>query len=64
MEKIDARSFLKKTNEVENFSGKIIVITKHKELKNKKELIDLGFSNIVSTPIDKKDVINKIENLN
>lgn len=63
MEKIDARSFLNKVREVETFAGNIIVITKYKDIKTKKELLDLGFNNIVNIPLDKKDIINKLENL-
>lgn len=63
MEKIDARSFINKVKEVENFNGKVIVISKFKDIKNKKELLGLGFSNILYIPIDKKDVLSKLENL-
>ncbi len=64
MDKIDARSFLKKVNDVEGFKGKVIVVTKNKEIKAKKDFLDLGFSNIISLPLDKKDIASKLENLN
>ncbi len=63
MDKIDARSFLSKIKKVEGIDSKVIVISKYKELKNKKELLDLGFTNVVVTPLDKKDVLSKLENL-
>ena len=61
MEKIDARSFLNKVKEVEDFNGKIIVISKNKDIKSKKELLDLGFDNIIYIPIDKKELLAKIK---
>ncbi len=63
MDKIDARSFLNKVKQVKGFDSKIIVISKYKELKNKKELLNLGFNNVVSLPLDKKDVLSKLENI-
>ncbi len=63
MEKIDARSFLSKVKDVEGFTGKVIVISKYKDIKNKKELLDLGFSNILYDPFNKKDVLNKLDNI-
>ena len=61
MEKIDARSFLNKVKEVEGFNGKVIVISKNKDIKSKKELLSLGFNNIIYIPIDKKELLAKIK---
>ena len=61
MEKINARAFIKKVKEVEGFNSKVYVISKNREISNRKELLDLGFAGIVYTPIDKKDLIKKIE---
>ena len=61
MEKINARAFIKKAKEVEGFNSKIYVISKNREISNRKELLDLGFAGIIYTPIDKKDLIKKIE---
>lgn len=63
MEKINAEAFLKKVKLVENFSGKIVMITKTKNIKVKKELLKLGFAGIVSYPLDKDEILKKIENL-
>ena len=63
MDKIDARSFLKKVKEVDSFNGQIIIISKIKNIKAKKELIDLGFANVIYSPIDKKDILDKINTL-
>jgi len=63
MEKIDARSLLAKTKQIEGFNAKIFVITKNKEIRNKKELLSIGFTGIIYSPVEKKDIINKLENL-
>ena len=62
MEKIDARSLLKKLKD-EGFDGKVIVISKNKDIKTKKELLDEGFDSIIYKPISKKDLISKIKEL-
>ena len=62
MEKIDARALLNKLK-VENFKGKIFVISKNKDIQNKKVLLDLGFAGIVNTPVSKKEVLSKLENI-
>jgi len=60
MEKIDARSLLAKAKQIEGFNSKIFVITKNKEIKNKKELLNEGFAGIIFSPVEKKDIINKL----
>ena len=62
MEKIDARSLLKKLKD-EDFKGKVLVISKNKDIKTKKELIDEGFDGIVYKPFDKKDLESKLKGL-
>ena len=54
-------SFLNKVKEVEGFNGKVIVISKNKDIKSKKELLSLGFNNIIYIPIDKKELLAKIK---
>ena len=63
MEKIDARSFLNKVKEVEGFTGEVIIISQIKNIKIKKELIDLGFANVIYSPIDKKELEDKLNNI-
>jgi CheY-like chemotaxis protein len=63
MDKIDARTFISKVKVIENFKGKVIVISKVKDIKNKKELLDLGFKGIILEPVNKKEVQGKFENL-
>lgn len=62
MEKIDARSLLSKLKD-EEFKGKVIIITKNRDIKLKKELLELGFDSIVYLPIDKKELNNKLSNI-
>ncbi len=62
MEKIDARSLLKKLKD-EDFKGKVLVISKNKDIKTKKELIDEGFDGIIYKPFDKKDLESKLKGL-
>ena len=61
MDKIDAKSFIKKLKEIENFKGKVIVISNNKSIKTKKELLSMGFDLVVYTPIDKKELENKLK---
>ena len=63
MEKIDARSLLFKLKKENIFKGKVIVVSKNKDLKVKKELLELGFSSVIIKPIDKKEVIVCLDNL-
>ena len=58
MEKIDAKSFLTKVNDVKSFNGKVFVITKNKDLKTKKELLEYGFKSILIRPLNKKELID------
>lgn len=60
MEKIDARALSKKLK-VEGYNGKLLVISKNKDIKGKKELLNEGFDNILYSPLDKKDVTSKIK---
>src|SRR5574344_905424 len=61
MDKIDARTFLTKCKEVDHFNGKIIVITKNSDLRYRKELLDFGFSGIITLPVNKVDMQNIIK---
>lgn len=63
MEKIDAKSFYQKVKAVESFKGKIIVLTKTKEIKLRKELLDFGFDGVIGLPLNKNEVINILESL-
>ena len=58
MDKIDAKSFLSKVKEVKSFDGKVFIITNNKDLKSKKEMLDLGFKSILIRPLNKKDLID------
>lgn len=58
MDKIDARSFLSKVKEVKSFDGKVFIITNNKDLKSKKEMLDLGFKSILIRPLNKKDLMD------
>lgn len=58
MDKIDAKSFLSKVKEVKSFDGKVFIITNNKDLKSKKEMLDLGFKSILIRPLNKKDLMN------
>ena len=58
MEKINARSFLMKCKKIDNFKGKIYVLSQNKELNNKKEILSLKSSGIIYSPIVKKDLEN------
>lgn len=58
MDKIDAKSFLSKVKEVKSFDGKIFIITNNKDLKSKKEMLDLGFKSILIRPLNKKDLMD------
>lgn len=57
MDKIDAKSFLSKVKEVKSFDGKVFIITNNKDLKSKKEMLDLGFKSILIRPLNKKDLM-------
>jgi signal transduction histidine kinase/CheY-like chemotaxis protein len=63
MEKINALSFLNKVNDIKNFTGKVIVMTKTKDLQKRKDLLNQGFSGVITTPINKKELITSIENI-
>ena len=63
MEKINALSFLNKASDIKNFTGKVIVITKTKDLQKRKDLLDQGFSGVISTPINKKELMTSIKNI-
>ena len=58
MDKIDAKSFLSKVKEVKSFDGKVFIITNNKDLKSKKEMLDLGFKSILIRPLNKKDLMD------
>lgn len=58
MNKIDAKSFLSKVKEVKSFDGKVFIITNNKDLKSKKEMLDLGFKSILIRPLNKKDLMD------
>lgn len=58
MDKIDAKSFLSKVKEVKSFHGKVFIITNNKDLKSKKEMLDLGFKSILIRPLNKKDLMD------
>jgi signal transduction histidine kinase len=61
MDKIDAKSFIYKTKEVDSFNGKIFVISNSKDITNKKEYLDLN-ANIINLPLAKEEIRNKIKN--
>ena len=63
MEKINAKSFYLKVKAVDSFNGKIFVLSNTKDMKVKKDLLKYGFDGVLSAPIDKKEIINTIENL-
>lgn len=58
MDKIDAKSFLSKVKDVKSFDGKVFIITNNKDLKSKKEMLDLGFKSILIRPLNKKDLMD------
>lgn len=58
MDKIDAKSFLAKVNDVKTFNGKVFIITNNKDLKSKKELLELGFKAILIRPLNRKDLLD------
>lgn len=58
MDKIDAKSFLSKVKEVKSLDGKVFIITNNKDLKSKKEMLDLGFKSILIRPLNKKDLMD------
>lgn len=58
MDKIDAKSFLSKVKEVKSFDGKVFIITNNKDLKSKKEMLDLGFKSILIRPLNKKNLMD------
>ena len=59
-DKIDAESFLYKVKMVEGYKTRIIVITPSKDFNRKKELINKGFSNVITLPINRDEIRNKI----
>ena len=58
MDKIDARSFLKKVKDVKNFNGKIYVVTNKKDIDIKKNLIEEGFDAVLVNPLSLKEIKN------
>ena len=58
MDKIDARSFLKKVKDVKTFNGKIYVVTNKKDIDIKKNLIEEGFDAVLVNPLSLKEIKN------
>ena len=56
MDKIDARSFLKKVKDVKTFNGKIYVVTNKKDIDIKKNLIEEGFDAVLVNPLSLKEI--------
>jgi signal transduction histidine kinase len=63
MDKIDARLLLAKMKN-ENLSGKVVVLSTNKDIRNKKELLDLGFDLVLTIPINKAELKEKIFAMN
>lgn len=64
MAKINAENFLIKVNEVADFNSPVIVITKSRDIIHKKNLIEKGFNNVITLPVNVDSVRENLKRLN
>jgi signal transduction histidine kinase len=63
MPKIPAIDLLHKLHDIQRFDGQIFVITKMKDFIHKKDLIDNGFNEVISNPLEKNEFLEKIKRI-
>lgn len=63
IDKIDAKSFYKKTRDINNIKTKMFVITYSNDFKIKQSYLNMGFNAVITLPINIKQLRDKFKNM-